>query len=394
MASQFAWVDFAADDRNRMLTVVRLFREQDTRDELGIGTIRDAFADFFFPGTSTIQTRIRYMLFVPWLYQTLSARSTPRSAIAERARKLELRLIGALLNGGEKEGVIGRRARARLQRLPSNIYWNGLGEWGIRCHADLSQETFHRLWNPAPAENATPIWDPGLPSVPAGLLDETTFALTSDEARYLEDRLHFSCPQSLLTQLVGVPYQSTDFLWEHPLATNVSPALQANIRHARNFSETMLGATLTYNYLLAKKSNLPDLIDEYRQRLHTWSERITARHADLHHWQQRIADFWKVDALHTAHLSPSTRTFVERWLELVFEDTSPPTVADRPDAAQLLHRREVRLKGQRARLENPRALERWTGHAGDRPLDFRWHIALGMAADIQRALQAGGASHA
>lgn len=57
MASHFAWVDFSEEDRQRVLDVVRLFREQDTRDEIGIGIIRDAFADFFFPGTSTIQTR-------------------------------------------------------------------------------------------------------------------------------------------------------------------------------------------------------------------------------------------------------------------------------------------------------------------------------------------------
>ena len=50
MPSSFAWVDFAEEDRQKMLNVVHLFREQDTRDELGIGTIRDAFAGYFFPG--------------------------------------------------------------------------------------------------------------------------------------------------------------------------------------------------------------------------------------------------------------------------------------------------------------------------------------------------------
>jgi len=77
MPSTFGWVDFLAEDRQKMLDVVHLFREQDTRDELGLGTIREAFSDHFFPGTSTVQTRVRYMLFVPWVYQRLEERRSP-----------------------------------------------------------------------------------------------------------------------------------------------------------------------------------------------------------------------------------------------------------------------------------------------------------------------------
>ena len=42
-----------------MLDIVDLFRKHDTRDELGVGSVRDTFADLFFPGTSTIMTRGR-----------------------------------------------------------------------------------------------------------------------------------------------------------------------------------------------------------------------------------------------------------------------------------------------------------------------------------------------
>jgi hypothetical protein len=33
-----------------------------TRDELGIGSVRDAFAELLFPGTGAIMTRARYFL--------------------------------------------------------------------------------------------------------------------------------------------------------------------------------------------------------------------------------------------------------------------------------------------------------------------------------------------
>ena len=76
-----------------MLDAVDLFKEKGTRDEMGIGSVRDAFADLFFPGTSTIQTRARYFLFVPWVYLQLEQRRVPSSEIAWRARDMEIGLM-------------------------------------------------------------------------------------------------------------------------------------------------------------------------------------------------------------------------------------------------------------------------------------------------------------
>ncbi|MCW4201977.1 MAG: DUF6361 family protein [Candidatus Thiodiazotropha sp. 6PLUC2] len=44
MSSTFAWLDHSESDRRKALDVVDLFREQDTRDELGIGTVFPACA--------------------------------------------------------------------------------------------------------------------------------------------------------------------------------------------------------------------------------------------------------------------------------------------------------------------------------------------------------------
>ena len=43
--SAFVWLDYSERERRKMLDVVDLFREHDTRGELGIGSVRDAFAD-------------------------------------------------------------------------------------------------------------------------------------------------------------------------------------------------------------------------------------------------------------------------------------------------------------------------------------------------------------
>lgn len=70
--SAFVWLDYSERERRKMLDVVDLFREHDTRDELGVGSVRDAFADMLFPDTSTIMTRARYFLPVPWAYLGVS----------------------------------------------------------------------------------------------------------------------------------------------------------------------------------------------------------------------------------------------------------------------------------------------------------------------------------
>jgi len=62
--SAFVWFDYLERERRKILDVVDLFREHDTRDELGISSMRNAFADHALPGASSIMTRVRYFLLV------------------------------------------------------------------------------------------------------------------------------------------------------------------------------------------------------------------------------------------------------------------------------------------------------------------------------------------
>lgn len=65
---QLGWIDFSKEDRQKAFDVINLLSEQGAVDELGIGVIRDAFANYFFPGTSTIQTRAKYCDFNNLVY--------------------------------------------------------------------------------------------------------------------------------------------------------------------------------------------------------------------------------------------------------------------------------------------------------------------------------------
>ncbi len=65
--NQIGWIDFSPTHRNKVMLVMDFFKEQGVIDELGLGTIRDAISDLLFPGTSTIQTRAKYFLLIPWI---------------------------------------------------------------------------------------------------------------------------------------------------------------------------------------------------------------------------------------------------------------------------------------------------------------------------------------
>lgn len=149
MASTLSWLDYSDAERRAALNVIELFRDRDTRDELGLGSIRDGFAEHFFPGTNTIHTRVGYFLLIPWLYCWLEQRHTGKTNITERARKSELDLIEALLAKGDSDGVIGARARRSLKRLPSDVYWQGLAAWGIRLYPGSREQYLRRALSPA-----------------------------------------------------------------------------------------------------------------------------------------------------------------------------------------------------------------------------------------------------
>lgn len=116
MDSSFAWLDYSETERRRMLEAISGFRESDTLDEIGIGAVRDAFSDLLFPGTSVIQTRARYLLFIPWIYLRIEHDRVPSSQAGLRARKLQVELARALQRGETSERGIDLAKAASIER--------------------------------------------------------------------------------------------------------------------------------------------------------------------------------------------------------------------------------------------------------------------------------------
>ena len=130
MSSMFTWVDFAEDDRRKMADVIALFAEKDTRDELGSAAFATPLPTCRPRQPAPSRPAPAIFLFIPWIYQELERRRTLPADIERLARRDEICPIHALENGGETDGIIGTLAQDKLARLPSSIYWAGLGRLG------------------------------------------------------------------------------------------------------------------------------------------------------------------------------------------------------------------------------------------------------------------------
>lgn len=398
MPSSFGWVDYSEQDRQRMADFIQLFRERDTRDELGLGSIRDAFSNLFFPGTSTIQTRAKYMIFVPWIYLRHESLQTTSKDIDRKARADEIKLIEILLEREDTDGIIGKDARSRLQRLPSNIYWSGLGTWGIRLF-DGSQAQYHRFLDffyrrceleqkrmhdeERAGSNARMNWHPGLPEPPNGFLQQASILLTKREAEYLQERILTNCSQSLLAFLIDQtsPFEGSNFVWMHPALEQFPQRLRIQVEHARNFSEVMHGAALLYNLMLGEKSGREKDSTDYRKNFTLWSEMILDRKDVLTRWDYQ-GEFLAIFRSEGTKIPVTTRRFVNHWINLVLTEPNTTILSTNTVAQELIRHREWEIKKSRARLHNQRALELWSGAAGAAQLDFRWRTASTIANDI------------
>lgn len=378
-----------------MLDTLSLFKQQDTRDELGIGTIRDAFSDLLFPGTSTIQTRARYFLFVPWICKRVERRKVSSHKVPDEVRRLEVKLIRAFRSGKDEKGIIGKQAGRSLKRLPSTIYWGGLGVWRVRLFPGSRSEYFRHLDSFYRAQRrqedgerayaSRPNWHPGLPDPPDAWLKKAALELREEEGAYLKDRIRSSVPKSLLAFLVGQRgvAVSSEFPWEHSAVGVLPRHLRRQLTHARNFSEVMWGAPLLYNLMLAEQADRDGLRAKHESRLKEWDDILQARQESLQHWAQELTDFWEIASKQTSVAIPAKR-FVERWIQLALQNTGQ--LVESKEARQLIRHREREVKRNRARLDNPRMRELWGGDAGTAQLDYRWGVAQDIIRDILQSL--------
>ncbi|MCY4292403.1 MAG: DUF6361 family protein [Roseovarius sp.] len=403
MSATLTWLDLTASDRDRMWRVLDLFKEQGTVDEMGLGSLRDALSEALFPGTSTIQTRLRYVLFVPWVYRQLEARRINDSDVPAQLQKAELDLIRPLLEHGMSQGVIGERSRGSLARRPSSVYWTALVRWGLFMH-ERPQGWYHKHFtglvhgrsaeaaadDPGIVQIRQPNWHPRIPDPPATFPEEASFDLTRKEADFLQGRLEERCAGTLLAWLArkGTRPPADGCFWDYRAAKNAPSDIRNTMELARRFSLHVEGMPLMYNLLLAERFHAEHggdftHINRYRQEIAEWAAKEKSEESH----DPRL--LWFFAASHKIRVPGMQRRFLEIWSKRL-ADIAPAAIAEDQELRSLIENRERSLKGPRGRLHNPARLLDWNGRVGVGVgrMTFRWRQVRRMLLDLHQGLAA------
>lgn len=281
------WIDFSKSERNKVLSVLELLSERDTLDELGIAPIRDGYANIFFPGTSTIQTRAKYFLIVPYALKDLElSNETNPNRVLQAFDEIEKECAERLLEGDDTEGVIGSRSLAQgqwVKRTPAEIYWGGLRNYGIFTGGNLSLSEYVRavcvmkknktsvksLGNRNDSEeNDGDDKDAGelfrkqfwhIPTYTEDWMDNLSIKLTEEEGDFLRRQIVLSFPDSMMAYILknGLSeiLEVDDFASLGSLIHLFPNQIQSDYALAIDFSNFLYVIRVMYNIIISDGEN-------------------------------------------------------------------------------------------------------------------------------------------
>ena len=375
--------------------------DQDTRDEIGFLLLHQGFADRFFPGTSVLQTRVRYALFIPWLYQRAARHRQRGSDLDTRIRRLLVELaIRLKTHGREPHDVIGGDKLGQLtSQPPDRVYWSAMRAWGLLLgEVDSRPEALRRLHLATRTaglddnggllnDEATEVFVT-LPPMPPGWGDPQgplNFTMPRPEREYLRRRLRLltrsgSSQPALLARLVEADRAFSDPALRLPLDLDASADAEDKLALAVARDAAALAAIGRAVYgalverLVARDGGTGDRTFRERLSTHFAEFGVAAGRCDLDAAEQLLPD-----------LPPHVRA--------VLRETQAYVRAGNPRDFAILHdsyrTSEVRRKtSRRARLiEGEHAAQRRAEWKPERhnitPLHYRWRVVREMLADLR-----------
>lgn len=403
--SQLGWVDFSNEDRDRVKHALKQLSEPGTLDELGIGPLRDGFADLMFPGFSTLQTRAKYFITVPRIirdYLHLGLRKQQKQSLQDYLGEQETLLSERLRDKHRDDGQIGisgasLSAGERVSRHPSSIYWVGLRTWKL---VDTSGSLRQFLEALGAQEESIGITqgderDDSDAQSPAShifldryipdWLDAVDIRLTKSEAEFLSQKFKVGPAQSLPTQLERLTLrQNALSLGDASFAalaawvagqSRLHNRTRETVAMAQAFSELIYGAHLRFNIILVRKDRADHgtLLSDLTDRWQAWRKQPQASSADVSLWVNQTG----------ISLAGHTKAFLQQWASGLANNV--------PDQ-ELDHLVEYQArsnKKERSVLNKvlPEGVQ-WVGMAR---LDYRWWQVRTVLKDVQEGLHAESA---
>lgn len=391
---QLGWIDFSKTERNKILSVLDLLSESGTLDELGIAPIRDGFANLFFPGTSTIQTRAKYFFLVPYALKELELSNETNPNRFLRALNETEKMCGETLldiNPNEN-GIIGKRSLQGgkwVKRTPADIYWAGLRKYGIFTGGNISLSEYARAScaiknqksnltklgnrNDSVEENETDDKNAGnifkmqfwkMPLYQRSWRDKIQMSLTKEEGEFLREQIISTCPDSMLSYILENRMTEIldleNFSDLGAIINKFPKQMQDEYALALSFSDFLFVARTLYNIIISDGQNVQanDIFEDLKE--------IMAELADI-----------DIDFIFTKLYIYKTdlKNFIKKLQECMRNN-------DVEEMKKAIKAREIMLKGQsRAKTAHPGEFNPndWIG-GGE--LDYRFNNAKTIIRDI------------
>lgn len=401
MNAGLGWIDFSTEHRDKVYSVVDMLSDSGTVDELGIGPIRDAIADWLFPGISTIQTRPKYFILIPQLllkYFRLYYKHSKPPVLKDFLRKEENNLIFMISENYEFQegnGVIGvsvAKKRGELSRKPSSIYWNGLRTHGIiktefSLNDYLIKNDLNNLHGTASEEDLEhsneehfSILMPPSTDIP----DNTKLNLTEEEAKFLRDQFiadgknkeKFNMLKHILkskeTMLITLESENfTDFAFNFLENPSTPEPTKKVLLTARSFNFLIHGAHIRYNILLHRKSGNLDFSEDWEKwRKELNNDKAVLFDLDLNYLFEEIAP----------NAPLVTKVFIKT-LKAEFLKAD----LDTANIDLLITKQERIKKGSRSKLGSKSNQEEFDKWVGIYELEYRFTQAQTLTRDILNA---------
>ena len=287
---QLGWIDFSKTERNKILSVLDLLSQDGTLDELGIAPVRDGFANLFFPGTSTIQTRAKYFFLVPYAIKQLErSDETNSNKFLRELNEIERECAQCLLDKNEKEGgIIGRVSLKNgkwVKRTPADIYWAGLRKYGIFMGGNISLSEYARAVcamksqkstlsklgnrndnaeeNEADDKNAGNLFKMQFWKMPLyndHWHNDIHMKLTEAEGAFLKEQIIATCPNTILSYILEnnmtEVLELESFADLQAIIDNFPQQMQDDYYLALSFSEFLIVARTLYNIMISDGQNV------------------------------------------------------------------------------------------------------------------------------------------
>ena len=384
---ELGWIDFSKNERSKILSILDLLGEKGVLDELGIASIRDAYSDLFFPGTSTIQTRAKYFLIVPYAfrdlefnnqYDYLNLRKT-FNGTEERCAHIFLK------NNPDENGVIGKRSiqgGSWVQRTPASIYWAGLRKYGIfkgkmsidQCikHIAIQKRDNSSMVNlgnrsdeshdDKDAGDRQKVHYFNIPTYKRNWIDNLNINLTYEEGQFLKHQIIEYCPESLMAYVLKEDIREfidiASFSYLEAIIGRFPDEIQENFFKAKSFSEFCFALRVVYNLIVSENKN----------------RRANELYSTL--------DFAEISKIDIDGIMGSLSVFNPYLKKFLKDSREAMENNDLNELKNIICSREVFLKGaNRSKTTHPGEYDVDDWFAGEY-LDYRFSIARNIISDI------------